>query len=188
MSSLGFSQINNNDSNKKSDNTQKDYQQYMNGRVIIEGPPMAAFELFQGENQETARSYRNTTLESTMETNQVSQMFFSSGNKEFLQKKIIEEVFVKSDRKYSIGKQSDIHLLIIMRSIYVQYGRNLFCDIKKQVGELNQMVVNDCVGRILSEINQRQVYNDFVSHLPQQLPNPKNPSIKGDKILYSKIG
>ncbi len=101
---------------------------------------------------------------------------------------MIDDVFKLSNNQHHISRQSDLHLLIIMRSIYLQYGRNLLCDIKEQVHTLNEMVIKECVGRILVEIEQRSKYNDFVSHLPQQIPLPKNMSIKGDKILYSKIG
>jgi len=184
--SLNFSEF----KNDKNDNQRfKDiHNRYMNGRVLITDKPIAPFELFQGERQETTKSYQNTTLENTLETNAVNSLFFSSENKEFLHKKIIDEVFLKTNRQHSIGKQSDLHLLIIMRSIYLQYSKNAFCDIQEQVNELNDMVIKECVNRILVEIKQRLKYNDFVSHLPQQIPLPKNPSMKGDKILYSKIG
>jgi hypothetical protein len=184
MSSLRFSQFDN-----KSNNNLKDiHDRYMNGRVMLSNKPVAPFELFQGERQETPKSYDRASLDSIMETTPVSQLFFSSDNKEYIHKRIIDDVYVKSEKKYNIGRQSDIHLLIIMRSIYFQYGRNLFCDISDQVKELNEMVIKDCVSRILVEATQRLKYNEFVSYLPEQIPLPKNYSMKGDKILYSKIG
>lgn len=184
--SLDFSEL----KKDKNDNQRfKDiHNRYMNGRVLINDKPITPFELFQGERQETTKSYKSTTLENALETNPVNRLFFSNENKEILHKKIVDEVFLKTNRQHAIGKQSDLHLLIIMRSIYLQYGKNAFCDIQEQVTELNDMVVKECVNRILIEIKQRLKYNDFVSHLPQQIPLPKNPSIKGDKILYSKIG
>lgn len=185
MPSLGFSQIESNSEN----NSLKDmHNRYMNGRVMMSNKPVAPFELFQGERQETAKSYSKTTLESTLGTTPVSKVFFSGDNKEYIHNRIIDDVYVHSNKKYKIGRQSDIHLLVVMRSIYLQYSRNLFCDISEQVKELNEMVIKDCVSRILVEAEQRLKYNEFVSYLPQQIPLPKNPSIKGDKILYSKIG
>lgn len=167
----------------------KDMQnRYMNGRVMMTNHPVVPFELFQGERQEDTNSYQNYSVEGTLETTPLSKVFFSHDNKEYLQKRIIDDVFKLSNNKHVIGRQSDLHLLIIMRSIYFQYGRNKPCDIKEQVYILNDMVLKECVSRILVEIEQRTKYNDFVSHLPQQIPLPKNMSMKGDKILYSKIG
>jgi len=184
MSSIGFSNLDN-----KSNNSLKDIQgKYMNGRVVMSNNPIAPFELFQGEKQETSRSYNRTGLESSLETTPVSQLFFSTDNKEYIHKRIIDDVYVKSNKKYNISKQSDIHVLIIMRSIYLQYSRNVFCDIPEQVKELNEIVINDCVSRVLVEAEQRLKYNDIVSYLPKPLPQPVNTSIKGNKILYSKIG
>lgn len=166
----------------------KDMQnKYANGRVTMPSVPTVPFELFQGERQETVNSYQVST-QGTLETTPVSSMFFSNDNKEYIQNRLIDDVFKMSNNKHIISRQSDLHLLIIMRSIYFQYGRNVPCDIKEQVFELNEMVIKDCVSRILVEIEQRNKYTDFVTHLPQQIPLPKNMSIKGDKMLYSKIG
>ena len=182
---LNYSELNT-DSNIN--NKFKDMQnKYMNGRVMMSSNPVVPFELFQGEKQEDTNSYQRS-IEGALETTPVSQLFFSHDNKEYLQKRIIDDVFKMSNNKHVISRQSDLHLLIIMRSIYFQYGRNSPCDVKEQVYVLNNMVLKECVSRILVEIEQRNKYNDFVSHLPQQIPLPKNMSIKGDKILYSKIG
>lgn len=187
MSSLNFSQFDGG-SNNNPNNMNDMHNRYMNGRVMMSNKPVAPFELFQGERQETAKSYNRTTLENTLESTPVSSLFFSGDNKEYIHKRIIDDVYIKSDKKFKISRQSDIHILVIMRSIYLQYSRNLFCDLAEQVKELNEMVIKDCVSRVLVEAQQRLNYNDFVSYLPTQLPLPKNPSIKGDKILYSKIG
>lgn len=182
---LNFTELNNDDTKNKFNEMQN---RYTNGRILMSNKPTTPFELFQGEKQETISSYDGTTMENSLETTQVSKLFFSHGNKEYLHTKIIDDVFTLSDNKHIIGRQSDLHLVIIMRSIYFQYSRNLFCDISQQVHKLNELVVRECVSRILVELEQRLRYNDFVSKTPEQIPLPKNPSIKGDKILYSKIG
>jgi hypothetical protein len=183
---LNFSDLNNNsnENNKFNDI----HTRYMNGRILPTNKPITPFELFQGERKETVNSYEGTTLENGLETTSVSKLFFSNRNKEYLHKKIIDEVFIRSNNTHTITRQSDLHLLIIMRSIYLQYGLNAFCDIEEQVKKLDEIVVKECVSRVLVELEQRMKYNDFVSKTPEQIPLPKNPSIRGDKILYSKIG
>lgn len=183
MSSLGFSQIGKTPSNLVNNNGK-----FMNGRVQLPSHPPAPFELFQGETMETTKSYNTSTIANILETNPVNSLFFSSRNKEIIHKSIINEVYEKSNGEHKIGKQSEIHLTIIMRSIYLQYGKNLNCNIQQQVNELNRMVINDSVARILVEIEKTKKYNEFVAYLPEQIPLPTNPSQKGEKALYSKIG
>lgn len=186
---LNFTELNNNTGKTEEENRFNDiHTRYMNGRILPSNKPITPFELFQGERRENTNSYDGTTLENALETTTVSKLFFSNRNKDYLHKKIIDEVFVKSDNRHTITRQSDLHLLIIMRSIYLQYGMNAFCDVEEQVKKLDELVVKECVSRILVELEQRLKYNDFVSKTPEQIPLPKNPSIKGDKILYSKIG
>jgi hypothetical protein len=176
------------ENNNNSNDLKNLHDKYMNGRIVFDGKRIAPFELFQGEHQETSRSYSKTTLESTMETTPVSKLFFSKDNRDYIHSKIIDEVFIRTNQQQKIGKQSDVHLTVIMRSVYLQYGKNLFCDIQKQVNDLNKIVIEDCVTRIMSEIEQRLNYNKFISQMPEQMPLPKNPSIKGNKIIYSKLG
>ena len=52
-----------------------------------------------------------------------------------------------------------------MRSIYFQYGQNLNCMITEQIKKLNEIVVNECVPKILSEVEQFLHYKKDVSGL-----------------------
>ncbi len=181
--SLGYSTI----ESAKDKNLKELHDKYMNGRVIFTNKPTAPFELFQGENS-MVKSDNKTTLEHSFETTPVNKLFFSKNNVDFIHQRIINDVFTKSNKKYKIGRQSDTHLTIRMRSFYLQYGRNMLTDIQGQVNELNEMVIKDCVKDILSEIDQKLFYINSVSKLPEQMSHPVNPSSKGEKTLYSKIG
>ena len=180
--SLGYSTI----ENVKDKNLKELHDKYMNGRVIFTNKPTVPFELFQGENEKynLSRNDNKTSLETTP----VNKLFFSKNNVDFIHQRIINDVFIKSNKKYKIGRQSDTHLTIRMRSFYLQYGRNMLTDIQGQVNELNDMVIKDCVKDILSEIEQKLFYINSISKSPEQMSHPVNPSSKGEKTLYSKIG
>lgn len=183
--SLSYSPVDSNSMKEK--NLRELHDKYMNGRVTFTNKPTAPFELFQGENV-TVKTDNRTTLEHSFETTPVNKLFFSKNNVDYIHQRIINDVFIKSNKKYKISRQSDTNLTIRMRSFYLQYGRNMLTDIQGQVNELNEMVIQDCVKDILSEIEQKMFYIQSISKLPEQMSHPVNSSSKGEKILYSNIG
>ena len=70
-----------------------------------------------------------------------------------------------------------------MRSIYFQYGQNLNCLITEQIEKLNEIVVNECVPKILSEVEQFLHYKRDVSGLAVPLERPQYLNNAGTKSL-----
>ena len=104
---------------------------------------------------------------------------------DIVQNMIRHQVWLASDKKYVIGRQSDTDLEVVMRSYYLQYSRNLDCDIAGQIRELNTLTVGWCVPRILSEVQQYMGYVNDVEHMPMPIELPKNLSQKGTRTLRS---
>ena len=95
---------------------------------------------------------------------------------------MIRKVFEKSGHK--IARQSDLQLQIIMRSIYLQYSKNLNCDIKTQIKELNKKVLDYSLDRVITEILQFLEYKKTVTNIPHlSLVHPQNLSSSGEKSL-----
>ena len=92
------------------------------------------------------------------EANDVNTLFFSSDNINLLQHMIQQRVYIDSNKRHQIGRQSDDELLIIMRSMYMEHSRNLPGYVKEQILELNQYVVDECVRIILPKIEQHVSY------------------------------
>jgi len=112
--------------------------------------------------------------------NALSRTFFSNDNVERLQRQIVNEVFKQSQKK--ISKQSYQELQIIMKSIYLQYGKNLFTDIEGQVLTLNKYVIDECVRIIVPNVLQYNKYlEDITSPIPV-MPRSQNVSNKGYKF------
>ena len=86
---------------------------------------------------------------------------------------------------YRIGRQSDLQLQIIMRSIYLQFSKNLDCDYAQQIKQLNQKVSDYSVDRISIEMSQFLEYRKEVSKMPDPISLPKNLSNAGEKSLTS---
>ena len=113
----------------------------------------------------------------------VSSIFFSDNNIDLLQLGIRNKILNMTDGKYHIGKQSDIDLKIIMRSMYYQYGKNANNFINKQVLDLNTRVIDWCVQEIISNIKQSEQYKMDISTLPVPLDRSTLPSQKGLRTL-----
>jgi hypothetical protein len=75
-----------------------------------------------------------------------------------------------------------------MRSFYLQYGKNLPCQIKEQVLELNEEVYKECIKIIVPNIQQTIGYRRDLSQLPTTMTRAINVSSRGTKTLYDNIG
>lgn len=142
------------------------------------------YKLFQ-ENTLKPTSFRKHATAGQLECNLLNQVFFSQENIDLLQEQIRHNVWVASNRKYVIGRQSDIDLQLIMRSIYFQYGKNIPHNIKEQVIELNDLVIQDAVPKIMSQVEQHVYYLFDASTQPVPLALPRSMSSSGRKQLPS---
>lgn len=155
-----------------------------NGRINILGNIEKAPYMQENEFNVTNDLYCES-LRANIDENCVSKLFFSKLNVDLLQKFIQEEVYKLSNGNYKIGRQSDIQLGIIMRSIYLQSGPYSNCD-KKEVRKLNNLVLQDAVPKIHSAIKQYIVYKKDVSTLPKPMELPEYVSGSGTKSSEMK--
>lgn len=154
-------------------------QYQYNGRVFIApNETFPQYDLYSGSSkpQDT-----NTSLISNIVVpNEVSRTFFSNTNMERLQTEIINNVYKVCEKQ--IGKQSYEELQIIMKSLYLQYSKNLPYNIEKQVVDLNKMVVDECTNRIVPNILQYIGYIQDISSPIPIMPRSQNVSNKGYKF------
>jgi hypothetical protein len=107
--------------------------------------------------------------------------FFSPENVEIIQNRIRYQVWEKT--KQVIDRQSSDDLLIVMRSMYYQYGKNQPTRIKEQIEELNKIVADWAVPKILAEIDMYLYYRKDVSTLPVPLEHPMLQTLAGTRSL-----
>jgi hypothetical protein len=88
--------------------------------------------------------------------NVLNSLFFSKENVEEIQKRIIYEVYKKTQEK--ISRQNYNELIIIMRSVYLMNSRNLNYDIKNQISDLNDIVVAETVPIIVTNLKAHLQY------------------------------
>lgn len=145
---------------------------------------LTSYELF--DNMPNFKDYDRQSIKNIHSDNAVSSLFFSQHNIKILQDGIRYLVYKKTNDNTIIDNQSENELLIIMRSIYLQYSNNKNYEIVAQVKDLNTKVLDYAVPVILVELNQYINYKKDASQLPIPLEHSKNVSPKGTKVLFGK--
>jgi hypothetical protein len=120
-------------------------------------------------------------IEHSVSKNDVNVLYFSEENVSALQHGIRYSVFRQSEKV--IDNQNERELLVIMRSIYLQYATNQPDKIIEQVRELNKRVLDYVVPKIVVELNQYDTYIRDASTLPTPMARGQNTSVTGTKFL-----
>ena len=132
-------------------------------------------------------NYSRNIVKNIHENNPITDVFFSQKNIDYLQAMMIKEVFRYSG--YRIGRQSDNELLIIMRSLYLQYSDGDMQNFQKTVNFLNQQVLFDAVPRVITRVSQYVDYSRDAGVGRTFFDRPENVSITGTKTNagYDKV-
>ena len=157
--------------------------QFQNGRVITTNQPLKDLNMI--ENNSCKNNFQQEALYGIQEKTTLNQLFFSKPNMNIIQDNIRYRVFLNTNKKHIIDKQSDIELEIVMRSIYLQHSPNLPNQIQEQIKYLNELVSNWCVEKIIPEIYQYVGYLKEIEYMPVPIEHPVNISSKGTKNLRS---
>jgi hypothetical protein len=123
-------------------------------------------------------------IRGNLERSVLNQAYFSAANFSILQNKIRRAVYDKSGEIIDPVGTDD--LFMVMRAIYLWYGRNLDEDIPGQIAELDERVSAWCVPKILAEISMYKTYLKDISTLPIPIEQPVNQSSAGTKSLPFK--
>jgi hypothetical protein len=131
-----------------------------------------------------------------LEHTPISSLFFSKLNINSLQHGISNKVFNESNGEYNIGRQSDIELKIVMRSIYLSSLNSVSRSIievvippntndrnyvLERVRELNKEVLDWVVPRILTNMQQFKKYKSDIQTLPTPMERPSYLSNTGTR-------
>ena len=166
--------------------TQQQQPQQSNGRATF-GDNSKPYGMFANDDAAATANVKTCSrepLRGIFTSNSLSDIFFSDVNVDAVQTAIRYRVYVDSGRKYTIGRQSDTELQIIMRSIYFQFSKNQPINLTGQVKELNKKVLDYTVPRIIQEINQYNQYKHDVTTMPVPLQRSENVSNAGSKFLF----
>ena len=98
--------------------------------------------------------------------------YFSPANVQIVQNKLRRDVYDRSGGEFLIDEQSVDELMIVMRAMYLQYSQNRPDHIPEQIAELNQIVADWCVPKILAECSMHKTYLRDIQQLPVPMEHP----------------
>lgn len=125
-------------------------------------------------------------------------LFFSDENIANIQKLIRMLVFKHTEQV--IDNQSETELLIVMRSVFLEYSAHpelidesmpqkqkklLYKKYTREVARLNEIVVNMTVPDVVSQVRQYFDYLRDASQQPYQIATPQNDSVAGARQYRS---
>lgn len=135
------------------------------------------------EKNRIGKNFKNTAIESIHTTTKLNFSFFSPQNIKIIQNAIRFEVWRRTDNQHLISEQNETELGIIMRAIYLQYGKNLPDNIKEQVEELNNLVIETVVPKVIVQIEQYISYLRDISQPYRTMPTPQSTNTVGRKTF-----
>ena len=157
-----------------------------NGRLDIISPnTMNQFELYDKISNNNASSLVTDAMLGNSTTSSLSITFFSQANIQIIQNAIRAGVYEISNQQYIIDNQNIDTLTIIMRSIFSQSALNQPYNIRRQVEDLNSLVIKYCVKDIYSEAQAYINYKRDVSTMYHPMDRPIQVDVD-DKTLELK--
>ena len=124
-------------------------------------------------------------LQNSSSRTKVSELFFSQENVNELQKML--RFMVYDQTGLIVDRQTDDDMLIIMRSMYLQYCTfPISCDkkvLQREVDRLNLYVLRDAVPTVISEAKMFMSYLRDASLIPAPIPRGLNVSNVGTREL-----
>ena len=159
--------------------------QMSNGKINIMGPNTSTlFSMMDKIPINTNTNYQNVLATNFMRS-PLSDSYFSKQNIQSIQNGIRQGVYIKSQKRISVDEQPEDQIVTVMRSMYLQYSKNLDTNIQMQVNELNNLVLNFCVNNVYNEAVAYLKYREDAStmHIPIMHPIYSN---KTNKVLEQK--
>ncbi len=156
------------------------------GRVNLQAENATQVAGLPGFRYQTtsSSSAQQDGIRGNWEPNPLNQTFFSQANFQILQNKIRFEVYQQTGKV--IDEQSSDDLFMIMRAIYLTYGKNLPTQIKEQVAELNDRVADWCIPKIAAEVQMYGQYLRDIDTMPTPMEHPVLLNSAGTRSLPFK--
>jgi hypothetical protein len=111
----------------------------------------------------------------------LNRIFFSNDNINLLQSEIQSQVRLMSGGKYTIDRQNDDDLKIVMRSYYLMFGKNDPNFVQRELQDLNGRVVGYCSAKVYSEVDFHMFYRKDIADFAAPIANPTNVHVFGTR-------
>ena len=112
----------------------------------------------------------------------LNTVFFSESNIAHIHAGIQNQVLLMSGGKYSIGKQGDDEVRIVMRSYYLMFGKNDPRNVAQELEDLNSRTIGYCAAKVYSEVDFHMFYMKDLEDFAPPIANPVNTGVVGSRV------
>lgn len=120
------------------------------------------------------------------EKNDITKIFFTDENIKRIQRKIKEEIYIRTKGQYKLEEdQDEADLTIAMRAVYLDKAKNLPDQPVRQVKILNQLTVDYVVPDMITNIRQYFGYIKDINQPLQPMMRPISVNKAGRRTLPS---
>jgi hypothetical protein len=131
-------------------------------------PPAVLFAPEPGMSSSVIKERINYRHSSTP----LNESFFAPENVDVIQDRI--RTTVRQMVNADIDRQSDVDLMLVMRSYYLQHGGDT-------LEQLNERVVNFCANRIAVEVEAYRYYRADILDFPAPIAHPLQTNVYGTR-------
>lgn len=127
------------------------------------------------ESRDNYDTISKLVLKGILDESSLSKLFFSKKNIEVMQTLIKNCVYKASDGTIILEADQDLtDLIIVMRSVYFEYGKYLPFNIREQIKQLNKLTLKNIIPNMMTEIKQNQEYIRVINSPIVPIPLPLN--------------
>lgn len=148
--------------------------------------PFILFQSHPDDYHQITKQSENLAKTGCDNQSMLSKAFFHPKNVNLIQKQIIMQIFKQSDGEFLIENQDELDLLTVMESIFSQYAKHSPNQIKEQIKHLDNLVVDEVIPDIMSEVRAHLAYLNNVFGQRKIMDLPQNTSSAGSKNLPSQ--
>jgi len=108
-------------------------------------------------------------------------VFFSQDNINQIQKAVHDQVMLMSDNKYSVDRQNEDDVKIVMRSYYLMYAKNNPKMVAEELEDLNRRCIGHISAKVYSEVDFHMFYRKDIESFASPIANPTNVHVYGSR-------
>lgn len=165
--------------------TEKSGNQH-NGRIDLENAKLQ-IQMYEKSTREYKSTEYRDALTGYWENNTLSNLFFSKENIQILQNGLRAGVYKMSQNTIVVAPQNEMHLKIIMRTIYLQHARHLKTDVSSQISILNKHVLDFCIPFVWKEAQFYEKYLEDQSTLVIPIERAKQVDRDFKQLQYKEF-
>lgn len=126
-------------------------------------------------------THRQDLVGSQHKETPLNALFFSQDNINRIQQAVHDQVMLMSDNKYSIDRQNEDDVKLVMRSYYLMYGKNNPKMVVEELEDLNRRSIGHISAKVFSEVDFHMFYRKDIEQFASPIANPTNVHVYGSR-------